>query len=125
LFFVENVERHNNIFTIKFKNFDSDKDVAILIGKDIFVDEDHLIKLPKDHFFIHDLIGSHVVRNDLEIGIIKDVLKYPANDIYVVFDSSGNEILIPAVLDYIDSFDSVNKILKLKPGEELYDDDET
>jgi 16S rRNA processing protein RimM len=125
LFFVENVEQHNNVFTIKFRNFDSDKDVTILIGKDIFVDEGHLVKLPKDHFFIHDLIGSRVVRNDLELGIIKDVLKYPANDIYVVFDSRGKEILIPAVMDFIDSFDSVNKILKLKPGEELYDDDET
>ncbi len=125
LFFVENVEQHNNIFTIKFKNFNSDKDVEILIGKDIFVDENHLVKLPKDQYFIHDLIGSRVVRNDKEIGIIKDVLKYPANDIYVVFDSEGKEILIPAVLDFIDSFDSVNKILKLKPGEDLYDDDET
>lgn len=125
LFFVENVEQHNDIFTIKFKNFDSDKDVGILIGKDIFVDEEHLVKLPENHFFIHDLIGSRVVRNDKEIGIIKDVLKYPANDIYVVFDSGGNEILIPAVMDLIDSFDPLKKILKLKPGEDLYDDDES
>lgn len=124
LFFVENVEQHNNNFTIKFRNFDSDKDVGILLGKDIFVDEEHLVKLPADHFYIHDLVGSRVVRNEMEIGVIKDVLKYPANDIYVVIDSTGKEILIPAILDYIDNFDSVNKILKLKPGEELYDDDE-
>lgn len=125
LFFVENVKQHNNIFTIKFRNFDSDKDVEILIGKDIFVDDEHLVKLPENHFFIHDLIGSRVVRNDKEIGIIKDVLKYPANDVYVVIDKTGNDLLIPAVMDFIDSFDSGNKILKLKPGEELYDDDET
>ena len=125
LFFVENVEQHNSIFTVKFRNFDTDKDVAILLGKDIFVDKEHLVKLPENHFFIHDLIGSQVVRNGNEIGIIKDVLKYPANDIYVVTDRSGKEILIPAVLDFIDSFDPVEKILKLKPGEELYDDDES
>ena len=125
LFFVENVVQHNNIFTIKFRNFDSDKDVGILAGKDIFVDEEHLVKLPENHFFIHDLIGSRVVRNDREIGAIKDVLKYPANDIYVVIDDDGKETLIPAVLEFIESFDPVKKILMLKPGEELYDDDES
>jgi 16S rRNA processing protein RimM len=124
LFFVDNVEQHNNIFTIKFRNFDSDKDVGILIGKDLFVDEEHLVKLPENYFFIHDLIGSRVVKNELEIGIIKDVQKYPANDIYVVIDNHGNEILIPAVLDFIVSFDPLKKILILKPGEDLYDDDE-
>ena len=124
LFFVDNVEQHNNIFTIKFRNFDSDKDVGILIGKDLFVDEEHLVKLPENYFFIHDLIGSRVVRNEREIGKIKDVLKYPANDIYVVIDGDGKEILIPAVLDFIDSFDPLKKILILKPGEDLYDDDE-
>ena len=125
LFFVENVEQHNSIFTIKFKNFDSDKDVKILIGKDLFVDEDHLVKLPENHFFIHDLIGSKVIRNNHDIGTIKEVLQYPANDIYVVLDNFGNETLIPAVLDFIESFDAVNKILNLKPGDELYENDES
>jgi 16S rRNA processing protein RimM len=125
LFFVENVKQYKNSFILKFRNFNSDKDSAILVGREIFVDEKNLVKLPDNHFFIHDLIGSRVLKDDKELGIIKDVLQYPANDVYVIEDGSGKEILLPAVLKIIESFDSNNKILKLKPGVDLYEDDES
>jgi 16S rRNA processing protein RimM len=125
LFFVESVKRYKNSYILKFKNFDSDKDSEILVGKEIFVDKDDLVKIPEDHFFIHDLIGSKVIKDNTELGIIKDVLAYPANDVYVVENSNGKEILIPAVRSIIESFDKMKKILKLKPGEDLYEDDES
>jgi len=125
LFFVEKVKQQKDSFTVKFRNFDSENDSAILVGKEIFVDEENLVRLPDNHFFIHDLVGSSVIKDDTELGIIKDVLQYPANDVYVIVDSEGKEILLPAILRLIESFDKVKKILKLKPGEELYEDDES
>jgi 16S rRNA processing protein RimM len=89
------------------------------------VDEANLVKLPDNHFFIHDLIGSRVIKDDKEFGIIKDVLQYPANDVYVIEDSLGKEILLPAIHRFIKSFDNVEKILRLKAGEDLYEDDES
>ena len=124
-FLVENVKPNKNFFIVKFKNFNSDKDSGILVGKEIFVDKENLVKLPDNHFFIHDLIGSSVIKNDIVLGVIKEVLQYPANDVYVVIDKNGNETLIPAVLKFIESFDSLNKILKLKSEEDLYEDDES
>ena len=53
-----------------------------------------------------------------------NVLNYPANDVFVIEDKEGNEILIPAVADYIESFNPENKILILKPGGELYEDED-
>jgi len=125
LFFVEKVRQNKNYFTLKFRNFNSEQESEILVGKEIFVDEENLVKLPDNHFFIHDLIGSRVIKNDKELGVIKEVYQYPANDVYVIEDSSSKEILIPAILGLIESFDKVNKILKLKPGEDLYEDDES
>jgi 16S rRNA processing protein RimM len=125
LFFVENVKQHKNNFTVKFRNFDSAKDCEILLGKEIFVDEENLVKIPADHIFIHDLVGSTVIRDNKEIGIIKEVLQYPANDVYVIENTDGKEVLIPAVLKFIELFDKVKKVLKLKPGEGLYEDDES
>ncbi len=122
-FFVQKIGKHKDDFLLKFQNFDNDKDVELLIGKEIFVDSDNVVKLPENYFFIHDLIGSKVFRNETEFGIIKDVLTYPANDVYVI-DNNGKDILIPAVLQYIESFDSENKILVLKPGGDIYEDDE-
>ena len=125
LFFVEKVKQNKNIFTLKFKNFDSEQDSEILVGKEIFVDEENLVRLPDNHFFIHDLIGSRVIKDDKELGVIKEVYQYPANDVYVIEDAVGKEILLPAILKFIEFFDNAKKILKLKSGEDLYEDDES
>jgi 16S rRNA processing protein RimM len=125
LFFVEKVKQNKNIFTLKFKNFDSEQDSEILVGKKIFVDEENLVKIPDNHFFIHDLIGSRVIKDDKELGVIKEVYQYPANDVYVIEDAEGKEILLPAILKFIESFDNAKKILKLNSGEDLYEDDES
>ena len=123
-FVVEAVKQQKNSFALKFKNFDNDNDVKILLGKEIFVDEANIVKLPENYFFIHDLIGSTVFRNEKEIGKIKDVLSYPANDVYLIQDNNGSELLIPALSDLIESFDPKEKILILKSGGELYDDED-
>jgi 16S rRNA processing protein RimM len=123
-FFVERVLGRKKCLTLKFKNFDNDRDVGILVGKDVFVDEKNVIKLPKGTFFVHDLLGSKVYRNNREFGTLKDVLRSPANDVYVIENVHGKEILIPAVQDYIESFDRKSKILVIKPGNIIYEDDE-
>jgi len=123
-FIVDKVKSAKDKYQIKLKNFDNEEDTGILIGKEIFICEDDLLKLPKDQYYIHDLIGSVVLRNNVELGKIKDVMSLPANDVYVVEDKNGNEVLIPAVHDYIESFDPDQKIMLLKPGEDLFDTDE-
>ena len=122
-FCIERVERIKDFFLLKFKNFDTNSDASVFVGKEIFVTKENLVKLPENYFFVHDLIDSSVYRNNNYFGKIKDVLSYPANDVYVI-DNNGAEILIPAVQDYIESFDSEKKILVLKPGEELYDNED-
>ena len=122
-FYVERVEKIKDNFLLKFKNFDTNSDANVLVGKEIFVDNENLVKLPDNYFFVHDLIGSNVFRNNIFFGKITDVLSYPANDVYVI-DNNGEEILIPAVPDFIENFDQENKILILKPGDELYENDE-
>ena len=124
VFKIDEIQESGNRYRIKFENFNTVSDIKILLGKEIFIEEKDLIKLPDNYYFIHDIIGSVVLRNNVEIGKVTDVLSLPANDVYVVEDKSGSEILIPAVNDYIDSFDPGKKIMKLKPGEDLYDTDE-
>jgi 16S rRNA processing protein RimM len=123
-FRIDKIECSGSKYQIKFENFNDESDVGILIGKEIFIEEKDLIKLPDNHYFIHDIIGSVVLKNNVKIGKVTDVLSLPANDVYVVTDNAGNEILIPAVKDYIESFDPGKKIMKLKPGEDIYDTDE-
>ena len=121
---IDVAEKSKDSFLFKFGNFDNEKDIEVLIDKEVFVDDQELIKLPENFYFIHDLIGSRVLRNDVEIGKVKNVVSFPANDVYVIENEQGEEILIPAVHDYIEGFDPVEKLLKLKAGEKLYDDED-
>ncbi|MCX6149407.1 MAG: ribosome maturation factor RimM [Ignavibacteriales bacterium] len=123
-FFVEEIKHLKNNFAVKFKNFNSDKEVEFLIGKKIFIDSANHVSLKKDTFFVHDLIGCKVYRNGEMFGILKEVLSFPANDVYVIMNELNEEILIPAIKDYVESVDTINKILILKPGGKIYDDED-
>lgn len=123
-FFVENVIEVGGRIALKFKNFNSAEDVKILIGKRIFVEEKNSIKLSKDTYFVHDLIGSEVFRNSKLIGHVEDVLAYPANDVYLIKDLAKKNIMIPAVKDFIKSFEPGEKKLELVDDCDLLYDDE-
>ena len=123
-FFVEHVDKIKEDFVLKFRNFNTDKEADFLIGKEVFVDERNVVKLPEDTFFIHDLIGSTVFRNNEFFGSLTDVLSLPANDVFVIKTKRGEEILIPATRQFIDRYDKDNKKLDLSPGNENYYDDE-
>ncbi|HSD65025.1 MAG TPA: ribosome maturation factor RimM [Ignavibacteriaceae bacterium] len=120
---VEKVKQVKSNFYIKFTNFNSDKEVKPLLGKEIFVDEKNVIRLPENSYFIHDLLGSTVVRNNKYFGRIVDVLPYPANDVYVIENEDGEEILLPALSELIENFDAKKKMMVLKPGESFYEDE--
>lgn len=123
-FFVENAIEVNGRVALKFKNFDSAEDVKILIGTKIFVDEKNSVKLSKDTYFVHDLIGSGVFRNGSLIGHIEDVLAYPANDVYLIATSDNRKIMVPAVKDFIKSIEPVKKKIELVDDCDLLYDDE-
>ncbi len=123
-FFVESVNETGGRITLKFKNFDSAEDVKILVGKKVFVSKEKSVKLSDNTFYIHDLLNSDVFWNSNLIGQVTDVLRYPANDVYEITDNDGKKILLPAVKDYIASFDPVNKRLELVTDCDLLYDDE-
>jgi 16S rRNA processing protein RimM len=122
MFTVESVKEYGNFYSFKFSNFDSQRDSQVLIGREVFADDKDFLKLPGDHFFINELIGSKVFKNDKLIGEITDVLKMPANDVMSIKGDKGNEILLPVVLEIIESFDPGKKIMVIKEDYNLGDD---
>ena len=114
MFYVEKVKQRGVSFALKFRNFDDDRDAGVLIGREVFVDNEDVVRLPANNFFIHDLIGSKVIQGGEEIGEITDVLTVPANDVIVIKKNINKEILIPLVLEFIEQFDAEKKILILK-----------
>jgi 16S rRNA processing protein RimM len=124
VFFVEEVRKQRDNYLLKFKKFDTQRDSRVLIGREIFVDDSDVAKLPENHFFVHDLLGCKVFIKDEIIGVVKDVLKLPANDVIVLELYDGKEKMIPFVLDFIDSFDPVKGKLFLRIAKDFLEEDE-
>jgi len=74
------------------------------------INREDAIKLPKDTYFIVDLIGLDVytVNNEL-IGKIDDIFQTGSNDVYVIKDKLGKQILLPAISKVVKKVDLENK----------------
>ena len=76
-------------------------------------------ELGKDTYYIVDLIGLDVYSDKNEyLGKIEDVFPTGSNDVYVVKDNLGKQILIPAIADVVKKVDLENKkmTINLIPG---------
>ena len=78
-----------------------------LRGKHLTVPEDELKQLPTDSYYYFQLIGMGVWDEEGEfLGDIREILSTGSNDVYVVQDTSGKEVLLPAVKSVVLQVDS-------------------
>lgn len=120
---VEEIKGGNESLLIKLRSFDSKNETNILINKFIYIPESQQALLPEGTFFIHDYIGSQVFKNGTLFGVVKDFYSLKSNNVFVIRRNDGSEYLVPAIADYIDNFESAEKKLFLRDGEEFYDED--
>ena len=75
--------------------------------------------MQKNEYFIADLIGIKVTSEEgEELGEISDVLQTGANDVYVIQNTSGEEILLPAIKECVKevSVEEGTMLVHLLPG---------
>ena len=102
---------------LHFKNLENINDVEKFKNFVVWIDEKDKVKLPKDSYFLDDIIGLEVFLLDgTSVGIIKDILQPGANDVYVVKDGK-KEHLIPAIKDVIKEVNIEEKKMIIDPLE--------
>jgi 16S rRNA processing protein RimM len=112
-------ERRANIF-IKFRSIDDRTGAEQLRGQYIFVAFADRKKLPAGSFFVDEIIGMDV-RNEegKRFGTIKEVLKSPAHDLYVVANSRG-DVLLPAVPAIVKRIDNEQRTVVIEEPDGLF-----
>lgn len=118
---IKSVRYYKNLVIAKFNNIDTIEEAMKYKGKYIFIDEEDKIDLPEDTYYIADLIDCMVVNKDTDdlVGQVVDVFSTKANDVYVVKNEEGREILIPAIKNVIVSIDVKSKRIIINNLEEL------
>ena len=100
---IEKVRYQQQMVILKLAGVNDRNAAEAMKNKDVFITEDDLQELPEDTFYIRDLLGLPVFDADTDekIGTLKDVLQPSSQDIYVVKRPEGNDVLIPAVSEFL------------------------
>ncbi len=105
-FVIEEVKYSKNLVLLKLEGIDDINTAEIYKNCYLKIDRKDAVILPENSYFIVDLIGLEVFTEENEyLGNIVDVYPTGANDIYVVKDEKGKQILLPAIGDVIKNVD--------------------
>ena len=113
---VEDLKFSKGYPMVKLEGIDSIDDGNKLRRDYMYVDYEDRVKLPKDVYFIFDIVGCKVY--DMEgnyIGQVKEVLTYAANDVYLV--EGEEDYMIPAIKEFVKEVNIEEKLIKIDPIE--------
>ena len=111
-FKVEKVRFSKNMVFLKLKGIDTIEEAENYRNLYIKRKRDKDEKLEEDTYYIVDLIGCKVCTDDQkELGELIDVFSTGSNDVYVVKDELGKQVLLPAIKDVIKNVDIKNKLI--------------
>ena len=116
---IEQVKYHKDMVLIKFKSIDKIEQAELLRNSYLTISRDSVEELEEGRYYIVDLLESEVYTDEqILLGILKDIFNTGSNDIYVVKNKQGKEILLPSIPDVIKEIDVENKkiIVHLLPG---------
>ena len=116
---IEGVKFFKQFVILKFKGIDNINDIEKYKGKSLFVTRENAVQLKKDEYFIADMIGSTVEDEEGKVlGTLIDVMQTGANDVYIVEDENGKELLFPAIKQCVLKVDIEEKkiLVHVMPG---------
>jgi 16S rRNA processing protein RimM len=113
---------------LKFAGFDTPEAIENYRNYFLEIDRNDAVKLPKGHYYIHEIIGLEVFDNtENYLGKVIDVLQTGANDVYVVqredsVKKTGNkDLLIPAIKEVVREINIESKKMYVRLIEGLND----
>ena len=119
LYKVENVRYHKNMVLLKLEGIENPEQAEMLRNAFLEIDREDAIPLEEGTYFIADLIGLEVYTDEGKLlGKVEDIYNAGANDVYVVKDELGKQILLPGIDEVIKEVDLDNEkiIVHLIPG---------
>ena len=99
---IEASRRHGRRLIVKFAGIADRSAAEALRGAVLVVPEAWLPDLSEGEWWAYQLEGCEVrTVSGRILGIVKEVIPNPANDLWVAVDDEGNETLIPALADLL------------------------
>ncbi len=116
---IEEVKYHKNMVLIKFEGIENIEQAERLRNSYLTISRNSAEELEEGRYYVVDLLGLEVYTDEqILLGTLEDIFNTGSNDIYVVKNEEGKQILLPAIQDVIKKIDIENKkvIVHLLPG---------
>lgn len=103
---IEEVKYSKNQVLLKLKGIETVEEAEKYRNCYLKLPREKARKLPKNTYFIADLIGLEVYTEEGNLlGKVDDIYNTGASDIYVIKDELGKQILLPAIKEVIKQVD--------------------
>ena len=114
---------HKSLLLVRLKGVESATQADLYRGKILYLDRND-VRLPKNRYFVEDLIGLYVIDDatGAEYGTVQDVFETGANNVYRIVNGAGEEFLFPAVDAMIAKTDIESGKLFVKPIPGIFGD---
>ena len=107
---IEEVKYHKQMVLMKLKGINTPEEADLLRGSYLIINREDEEPLEEGEYYIIDLLGSEVYTDEnVLLGKLEDIYNTGSNDIYVVKDELGKQVLLPVISDVIKNIDIKNK----------------
>jgi 16S rRNA processing protein RimM len=111
---IQSVRPHQNGVLIKFDGIDTSDDAGQFRNQWVYVKASDVPPLPEGQIYQYELYGFEVVEDSGNpLGQLVEILETGANNVYVVRDDSGREILLPAIPSVILELDTGHRLMRV------------
>lgn len=111
---IESARPHANGLLVKFRGTNTPEDAGQYRNQWVYIKTAEAAPLPEGQVYQHQLLGMSVFDEEENLlGKLTGIIETGANDVYVVTDDSGKEILLPAIPSVILDLDPVRRLIKV------------
>jgi 16S rRNA processing protein RimM len=108
------VRPHAKGMLVKLKGVETPEDAVPFRNQWVYVRATDVPPLPEGKLYQHELFGFQVVDEDGQLlGELVEILETGANDVYVVRNEIGKEILLPAIPSVILETDPARRLIRV------------
>jgi len=112
---IEKIRIKENMVILKLKDIENIQEAKMIVGSFLEVERENAVKLPKDTYFVFEIIGLEVyTENNIFLGKVENVISTGSNDVYMVKGKNKKEFSIPAIREVVKNINLEKKRITIK-----------
>lgn len=112
---IEKIRIKENTVVLKLKGIANIQEAKMIVGSFLEVERENAVKLPKDTYFLFEIIGLEVYsESNIFLGKVENVISTGSNDVYIVKGKNKEELTIPAIREVVKNINLEKKQITIK-----------